>query len=68
MSVLLGLSFVNVADWQNKLIEFGCDGASLNISARGLRGYLEESVPWIVVFWCLAHCLELALKDALKAT
>ena len=23
-------------------------------------------MPWIVVFWCLAHGLELAIKDALK--
>ena len=25
-------------------------------------------MPWIVVLWCLAHRLELALKDALKST
>ena len=38
------------------------------IAAGGLRGYLEEAVPWIVVFWCLAHRLELSLKDALANT
>ena len=36
--------------------------------ANGLRVYLEESVPWVIVFWCLAHRLELTLKDALKST
>ena len=50
------------------MIGFGCDGASVNIAAKGLRGYLEESVPWVIVFWCLAHRLELPLKDALKGT
>ena len=47
------------------MIGFGCDGASVNIAANGLQGFL---VPWVIVFWCLAHHLELALKDALKGT
>ena len=50
------------------MTRFGCDGASVNIGAGGLRGSLEKSVPWVVVFWCLAHRLELSLKDALKDT
>ena len=50
------------------MIGFGCDGASVNIAAGGLRGLLEKSVPWVAVFWCLAHRLELSLKDALKNT
>lgn len=62
------LSYVGVADWESKLIGFGCDGTNVNIGAHGLRGYLEESVPWVVVFWCLAHRLELALKNALQDT
>ena len=62
------LSYVGVANWEDKLIGFGCDGTSVNIAAGGLRGYLEQSVPWVVVFWCLAHRLELSLKDALGAT
>ena len=52
---------MGVAGWENKLIDFGCDGASVNLGGHGLRGNLEESVPWIVVFWCLAQRLELAL-------
>ena len=57
------------SNWEAKLVGFGCDGTSVNIAAGGLRGrHLEEPMPWIVVFWCLAHRLELALKDALKKT
>ena len=62
------MSYVGIPDWTNKLIGFGCDGASVNIAAGGLRGHLEKSVPWVVVIWCLAHRLELSLKDALKGT
>ena len=51
-----------------KLIGFGCGGTSVNIAERGLKMYLQDGAPWIEVFWCLAHRLELALKDALKGT
>lgn len=59
---------MGLANWEDKLIGFGCDGTSVNTAAGGLRGCLEQSVPWVVVFWCLAHRLELSLKDALSAT
>ena len=62
------LTYVGIDDWEHKLVGFGCDGANVNLGARGLKGYLEKSVPWVLVFWCLAHRLELALKDALKST
>ena len=65
---LRALDHVGIVGWEEKLIGFGCDGASVNIGAGGLRGSLEKSVPWVVVFWCLAHRLELSLKDALKDT
>ena len=61
-------SFVGVDDWKTKLIGFGCDGANVNIAPGGLRGHLEEAVPWVTVFWCFAHHLELAIKDALNGT
>ena len=38
------------------------------VGCHGLKGYFEEAVPWIIMFWCLAHRLELAVKDALKST
>ena len=43
-------------------------GTIANMGYRGLKGLLKEAVPWVVVFWCLAHHLELSLKDALKIT
>ena len=61
------LLYAGVTGWENKLIGFGCDGSNVNMGANGLRGYLEESVPWVVVFWCLAHRLELALRMYLEA-
>ena len=49
-----------------KLVGIGTDGASTNIAARGLKGLVEQEVDWIVWMWCLAHRLELAIKDALR--
>ena len=66
--LVAGLSYVGITDWESKLVGLGCDGTNVNIGDRGLRGYLEETVPCVVVFWCLAHRLELALKDALNGT
>ena len=62
------VSHGGIVDWKDKLIGFGCDGTSVNIAAGGLKGYLRQSVQWVVVFWCLAHWLELSLKDALSNT
>ena len=53
---------------ETKLFAYDCDGASVNIACNGLKGYFEEAIPWIIMFWCLAHHLELAVKDALKST
>lgn len=59
------IKFVGLTDeWKMKLIGFGCDGTSVNIADRGLKMYLLDGAPWIEVFCCLAHRLELALKDA----
>jgi len=33
-----------------------------------LKGYFEEAATWIIMFWCLVHHLELAVKDAFKST
>ena len=46
----------------------GTDGASNNIAAQGLKGLVEEKLDWIYWMWCVAHCLELSTKDALKGT
>ena len=60
--------YMSIANWRHKLVGLGCDGTNANVVAGGLRGFLQEVVPSAVVFWCLAHRLELTLKDALNKT
>ena len=62
-SFIRALDYVGIVGWE-KMTGFGCDGTSVNIGAGGLRCFLEKSVPWVVIFWCL----ELSLKDVCKAT
>lgn len=62
------MEYVGISDWKDRLVGFGCDGASANMALGGLRGQLEEVVPWVVMVWCLAHRLELSLSDSLKNT
>ena len=38
------------------------------MAAGGLKGLVENELPWIFWMWCLAHRLELSVKDALKST
>ena len=51
-----------------KLVGVGTDGASANIAASGLKGRIESHLCWIFWMWCMAHRLELAVRDALKST
>lgn len=51
-----------------KIIGFGCDAASANVAERSFKVILKIEVPWIFMFWCLAHCLELSVKDSLHTT
>ncbi len=44
------------------------DGAAVNIARSGLKGLVEYQLPWIFWMWCLAHQMELAIKDALTNT
>ena len=62
------MQYMDIDNWKTKMIGFGCDGASANIAEGGLRGILTREVPWIFMFWCLAHRLELSVKDALQST
>lgn len=39
-----------------------------NLRKWGLKEHLVKELPWMVGFWCLAHYLELSLKDALSST
>ena len=63
----LGISDVN-KEACSRLIGIATDGAAVNIASGGLKGLVEKHVPWIYWMWCLAHRLELAIKDALKGT
>ena len=61
----LGIEAMN-AEQCKMLVGIGTDGASANIAAAGLKGFVEKEVPWLYWSWCLAHHVELAVKDALK--
>ena len=54
-----------VAKQCKMLIGIGTNGTSANVAAGGL---VEKQVPWLYWSWCLAHRLELSVKDALKGT
>lgn len=62
------LAYVEVDSLPEKLIGFGCDGANVNMGDQGLKGQLKATRPWLITVWCLAHRLELSLKDAFKNT
>ena len=51
-----------------KLVGVGTDSAASNIAASGLKGLIERCIGWVFWMWCLAHQLELAVKDAIKGT
>ena len=63
----LGISELD-ATHCSKLVGVGSDGAAANIARAGLKGLVEEQLEWIFWMWCLAHRIELAVKDALKCT
>ena len=63
----IGIEAIDV-EQRKKLVGIGTDGASTNIVSAGLKGLVENKLPWIYWMWCLAHRLELAIKDALKST
>ncbi|KAL5487067.1 hypothetical protein EMCRGX_G019626 [Ephydatia muelleri] len=51
-----------------RLVGIGTDSTNTNIASAGLKGLVESHVPWVFWMWCLAHRVELAIKDALKST
>ena len=63
----IGISAIN-AEENKKLVGIGTDGASANIAYSGLKGLVEKEVPSVFWMWCLAHRLELTVKDALLGT
>ena len=63
----LGVTTINQEDC-SKLVGVGTDGAAANVASAGLKGLVKEKIPWVFWMWCLAHRLELAIKDALKVS
>ena len=50
------------------LVGIGTDGAIANIATAGMKGLVEEELPWVFGRGAMAHRLELAVQDALKHT
>ncbi|XP_030837514.1 zinc finger protein 862-like [Strongylocentrotus purpuratus] len=45
----------------------GTDGAAINFGVhRGMMAQLRNEMPWLIAVHCVAHRLELAVKDAFK--
>ena len=64
-----GKSILDREDFMAKLVGFGSDGASVNASKKeGVKSLIQHENPWITFGWCIAHRLELPLKDSLKGT
>lgn len=60
------LAYLELDQQPSKLIGFGCDGANVNMGNNGVKGLIQSDRPWVVTIWCLAHRLELAIRDALS--
>ena len=63
----LGINEISAENCK-KLVGIGTDGASANTEASELKGLVEGHLRWVFWMWCMAHRLELAIKDATKAT
>ena len=50
-------------------VGLGGDGCSTNRGEKaGVKAILKKKYSWFLFVWCIAHCLELALKDAFRGT
>ena len=52
----------------SKLVGMGTDGAAANVAAAGLMELFEKELNWMFWMRCLAHRLELEIKDVLVGT
>ena len=59
---------LGITNYNNKLIGFGADGASVNRGNKNGVKREREIMPWLIFNWCLSHRLELAIEEALKGT
>ena len=56
-----------IANFKVKLVGLGADGASVNNGDKSsVKTKLKEEMPWLIFAWCMAHKLELGIRDALK--
>lgn len=54
-------------DFAKKLVAVSCDGASVMVGSRsGVATLLRKDQPALITLHCMAHRLELTLKDAAK--
>ena len=61
------LKCFGINNLRQKVVRFTSDGASVNRGHNeSVKSLLRENSPWLVFIWCIAHRLELALKDALN--
>lgn len=59
----------NNFDLSGCLTATAADGAAVNFGKiNGVLTKLQERVPWMLKVHCVAHRLELRLKDAFKGT
>ena len=62
-------SIIGIDNFMQKLVGFGSDGAAVNSGKKeGVKTLLQQDNPWLTFGWCVAHRLELALKDSLSGT
>ena len=52
-----------VANYQNHLVGFCADGASVNFGKTGgVQQKLRENIPWLIPIWCLPHRYKKIIK------
>ena len=58
---------IDWVDISHKMVALACDGASVMLGAKaGVGALLTKEQPSLIAIHCMAHRLELALKDASK--
>ena len=68
-SIKESFKVVSIDDLFHKLVGFGADGANVNKGNKeGVKAILRRENPWLNFGWCVAHRLELSLKDSLQGT
>ena len=60
---------ISFPEWKDHLIVGGADGAFVNFGRKaGIMTLIKNDCPWLIDIHCVAHRLELALRDSLKGT